>query len=320
MTTPVLSHGFSALEAASLVAAGLPVRQLPDVLATYSDLDAYLASPGARTPSEPQLADDMWVLVLGGAGYPAQLAAMPTPPVLVYGRGDPAALRTGVAVVGTRAMSDYGRIVAETAAQAAVDIGAPVHSGLALGVDGASHRAALAAGGVTVAVLGCGIDAPTPGEHVALAEEILEQGGAVIAEVPPRTARSGQHLVARNRIIVGLSSLTVVAEGGLRSGTAHSVLAAVDAGRMLVVARPKAHARSIPGAELPLALADPAGIKAAALRATGRVAEKLAQLGPVANAVAEDREALRELIELGHRFYVAPARSSAETAPEEVAA
>lgn len=319
----VTTHHFSGGEAAALAAAGASPRQLRQILATYDTLADYTADSAADhrargvahiVPTEVALCSDVWVLVLGGDGYPSQLAAAPAPPVLLYGRGNPAALSPGIAVVGTRQMTDLGRIVATTASTWAAGEGIVVCSGLANGVDGTAHRTVLDAGGVTVAILGCGVDAPMPSGHRTLAEDILAATGAIVAEVPPGTPSSSQLLVARNRIIAYLSSVTLPCEASRRSGTLHTVFAAIDADRSVVVPIPRPSARHAPGAQGLLALADPKGVDPAEFGLTGRLRNKVAALAPVASGCAMDRSELVEYLRLGHTFGPKPLTSPVEPA------
>ena len=176
--------------------------------------------------------------------YPPLLRDIDDPPVLLWTLGDvgPAGSLAG-AVVGTRQPTRWGCRVAAAAAEAIGYSGASVVSGLALGIDGEAHRAALASGHHTVAVLGSGVDSPSPREHQELAEAILEAGGALVSEMPPGTAPSARTLVGRNRLQSGLSRLTVVAQCGIPSGTLHTARFTLLQGRRLIVPVPTgAHA------------------------------------------------------------------------------
>ena len=121
------------------------------------------------------------------------------------------------AVVGTRKMSDYGKRTSYDIGYELSAGGAIVVSGLAIGVDGMAMAGALSAGGITVAVLGCGIDICYPKVHRTLLKEVV-RCGAVITEYPPATPPAGQHFPVRNRIISGISQATVVVEGDDNSG------------------------------------------------------------------------------------------------------
>lgn len=146
-----------------------------------------------------------------------------------------------VGIVGARRNTSYGYEVTYKAAYAAAKAGAVVVSGLAHGCDSIAHRAALDAGGVTVAVLGTPIDQIYPRAHVGLAEEIINRGGAVISEYGPGSkAESGKEVaarfLARNRIIAGLSDVVLVAEAADRSGTLNTATHALKYGIDLMVA------------------------------------------------------------------------------------
>ncbi|AOH36021.1 DNA-processing protein DprA [Luteimonas sp. JM171] len=163
--------------------------------------------------------------------YPALLRTAPRPPLALFVAGDPALLwHPAVAVVGSRSPTAGGRDNTAAFARAFARSGLGVTSGLALGVDSAAHRAALEAGGITVAVLGCGIDRPYPARNRALWQEVA-RSGAVVSEYPPGTvARAGQ-FPARNRIVAGLSLATLVVEAATRSGALITARLAADAGR-----------------------------------------------------------------------------------------
>lgn len=170
-------------------------------------------------------------LELGQATYPALLAAIPDPPetLWVRGRVEPLA-GPAVALVGSRAASPYAMEAAGALAFELARRGVVVVSGMARGVDGAAHRGALEAGGLTVAVLGCGVNVAYPGEHRRLRDEIAASG-AVIAELPPDAPPLPHHFPLRNRIISGLSRAVVVIEAGEKSGSLITARCALDQGR-----------------------------------------------------------------------------------------
>lgn len=170
-------------------------------------------------------------VIWGDERYPARLATIYDPPPILWCRGDPTVLsRFSVALVGARAASPYARDVAERLGEDLARRGVSVVSGLARGVDGASHRGALAGGGTTVAVLGSGGDLIYPPEHEDLAAEIARQG-AVISELPPGSPPSPFHFPLRNRIISGLAAAVVIVEAGEKSGSLHTARAALEQGR-----------------------------------------------------------------------------------------
>jgi DNA processing protein len=190
--------------------------------AERADPDAVLAAvrhAGARAivPDDPE--------------YPRSLDHLHDPPVVLFARGrpiDPTRLR--VAVVGARAASPLGVEVSTDLGRALGRAGVCVVSGAARGVDAASHRGALAAGGSTIAVLGSGIDVWYPAGSRELIGRIAEVG-TIVSEYPPGVRAEPHHFPARNRIVVGLSSALVVVEGAERSGSMISVGHALSIGR-----------------------------------------------------------------------------------------
>ncbi|WP_228545933.1 DNA-processing protein DprA [Microcella flavibacter] len=152
-------------------------------------------------------------------------------PVVLWVRGDPIALRRpGIAVVGARAATGYGEHVAMELSAGLVGRGAAVISGGAYGIDGMAHRAALASGGTTVAVLAGGIDRFYPSGHEALLQRIV-QSGAVVTEAPCGSAPTKWRFLQRNRVIAALARATVVVEAGRRSGALNTAHHALDLGR-----------------------------------------------------------------------------------------
>jgi DNA processing protein len=165
--------------------------------------------------------------------FPALLGAIHDPPpgLFVRGAAGPEALRRRtVAVVGARACSPYGAQVARMLGRELAAAGLVVVSGLARGVDGEAHRGALEAGGTTVAVLGCGIDRDYPAAHAELAARIRASGLAV-SEYAPRVEPAPWRFPARNRIIAGLSAVTIVVEARERSGALITADLALEEGR-----------------------------------------------------------------------------------------
>lgn len=169
--------------------------------------------------------------------YPPLLRAIPDPPPVLWLRGEapPELLgRPAVAIVGARACSSYGRSVARTLGRELAAAGLVVVSGMARGIDGEAHRGALDAGGVTVAVLGCGIDRDYPAAHRDLADRITEQG-LIVSEYEPGVEPAPWRFPARNRIIAGLCSATVVVEARERSGALITADFALEDGREVMV-------------------------------------------------------------------------------------
>lgn len=168
------------------------------------------------------LVDDDYPAILREAGGP--------PPVLFYRGQIIETDSTAVAIVGTRRVSGYGREVAMRIGTGLAKAGVTIVSGLALGVDGIAHQAALEAGGRTIAVLGGGVNRIYPHEHRGLAKRVAEQG-AVMSEYAPDRKPDAPNFPARNRIISGLSLGVVVVEAPDRSGALITVDFAADQGR-----------------------------------------------------------------------------------------
>jgi DNA processing protein len=165
--------------------------------------------------------------------FPALLAAIHDPPPQLCVRGEaPLGVLSepAVAVVGARSCSSYGRSVTRSLARDLAAAGLVVVSGLARGIDGEAHRGALAAGGTTIAVLGCGIDRDYPAAHAELARRIRETG-LVVSEYADGTEPAPWRFPARNRIIAGLCPATVVVEARERSGALITADFALEEGR-----------------------------------------------------------------------------------------
>jgi DNA processing protein len=192
-----------------------------------------------RKPDEGALAADLaWLrasgarLVLWGeADYPPLLAAIPGPPAALYVMGDAAVLmEKQLAMVGARSASPLGRAIARELAGELAQAGLTITSGLAVGIDAASHEGALAAGGRTVAVLGTGLDQVYPPQNAGLAQRILT-AGALVSEFPPRTGPRRQNFPQRNRVISGLALGTLVIEAARGSGSLITAQRAAEQGR-----------------------------------------------------------------------------------------
>lgn len=164
--------------------------------------------------------------------YPVLLKEIYDPPALLYVRGAVECLNSPcVALVGSRAATSYGKRIAFEMGESLASTGMTVVSGLALGIDGESHKGALCGGGKTIGVLGCGIDVVYPRGNSALFQKISQEGGAVISEYGPGVKPEGFRFPARNRIISGLSKGVVVIEAALRSGSLITARFALEQGR-----------------------------------------------------------------------------------------
>ena len=165
--------------------------------------------------------------------YPKRLTQIADPPPLLYVYGELADRdEWSIAVVGTRRPSPYGKQITQSLSEELVDAGLTIVSGLAYGVDGIAHEAALERGGRTVAVVAGGIDKLYPREHRSLAARIVDSGsGAVVTEYPLGARPKADNFPRRNRILAGMTLGTLVTEAGKKSGTWHTVTSALDQGR-----------------------------------------------------------------------------------------
>jgi DNA processing protein len=190
----------------------------PDEVAVDADL-AWLSSSGAR------------LLLACDAEYPPLLRQMPRAPAALYVEGSVAALSSPqIAMVGSRSPTAAGRATAREFAAFFAGKGLTVTSGLALGIDAASHEGALAGGGETIAVYATGLDRVYPAEHARLAQRVRARG-ALVSEFPPGTPPLRGHFPSRNRIIAGLTLGTLVVEAARYSGSLITARCAVDGGR-----------------------------------------------------------------------------------------
>lgn len=162
--------------------------------------------------------------------YPQNLRNIYDPPMLLYHKGSLTTFpREGIAIVGTRKATSYGKLVAQNLAKELTAMGLLVVSGLARGIDSAAHRGALEMGS-TVGVLGCGLDVVYPRENARLQQEVSAHG-AILSEYPPGSSPDAWHFPARNRIISGLSLGVVVVEAEEKSGSLITVDSALEQGR-----------------------------------------------------------------------------------------
>lgn len=169
------------------------------------------------------------------ADYPRQLREAPGAPLALYVKGDVKALsKPSVALVGTRRATAYGRDLANRLAYDLAKAGWCVVSGLALGIDAASHRGALDAEGLTVGVIGSGLDCFYPEENRDLAREIVRKGGAVVSEFPFGRPPDQQTFPIRNHVVAALARGVVAVEAPVRSGTLITTGIAADLGRTVM--------------------------------------------------------------------------------------
>jgi len=175
---------------------------------------------------------DTILVSLDDPSYPPRLKEIYDPPLVFYVRGNPEVLtQPGVAMVGTRHPTPYGSGMAERLACDLAAQGLVIISGMARGVDTASHRGAISAKGKTVAVLGTGVDVIYPKENSRLSEQIVALGGAIISEFPLGTSAFPQNFPIRNRIISGMSIGVLVVEAAEYSGTRITARCALEQNR-----------------------------------------------------------------------------------------
>jgi DNA processing protein len=235
---------------------GLPPAAVAALLARFGDARALRAeSPGALTAipgvtrevaerlRDPALAQEVGhelrrlsalggsALTLADSAYPPLLRQIPDPPPALFVRGNlPPPGVMAVAVVGAREATSYGRMVAEGLAGDLARAGLAVVSGFARGIDAAAHRGALEGGGITVGVLGCGLDVTYPAGSGGLAERVVRRG-ALLSEFPLGTRPLPVNFPRRNRIISGLCRGVVVVEAAERSGALVTARCALEQDR-----------------------------------------------------------------------------------------
>ncbi|MFH1570257.1 MAG: DNA-processing protein DprA [Gemmatimonadota bacterium] len=193
---------------------------------------------GSRAPDWSWVEAQLGAMRVGGAravtcadaAYPYLLRQIPDPPPLLFIRGQADLSAPGVAIVGTRRASGYGRAMARRLAGGLARCGITVVSGMAHGIDAAAHEGALEAGGATVAVLGCGVDVVYPAGHRRLHRRLVD-GGAVASELPMGVRPEAGSFPRRNRVISGLSLGVVVVEAPARSGALITAACALEQGR-----------------------------------------------------------------------------------------
>jgi len=190
-----------------------------------------LGEPTSPAPVSTWVHEGMDVIPLTSRRYPCRLKELTDPPPVLFLRGDESLLsRPAVAIVGSRRATGVGRRAAETMARALAGAGVTVVSGMALGIDGASHRGALEGPGSTVAVLGSGLRVIYPASHRPLFLDISRRG-LLLTEFLPSEKALPHHFPKRNRIIAALVSAVIVVEAAERSGALITVDHALDLGR-----------------------------------------------------------------------------------------
>ena len=176
------------------------------------------------------------ILTIYGDNYPERLRQLYDAPVLLWYKGDPHLLDSnGIAVVGTRRPTAYGKRITEKFTGDLVQHGLTIISGLAYGVDTIAHSSCVKSGGKTVAVLGSGIDWIYPSSNKGLARDIIENDGLIITEFPPGAKPDASNFPERNRIVSGLSLGVLVIETGIKGGSMITARLALDQNREVFV-------------------------------------------------------------------------------------
>jgi len=199
-----------------------------------------LASRFLESAGQEQIQEDLtWLeqdsnhlITYHDARYPPLLKEIPDPPPLLFLRGEPSILtQVQLAIVGSRNPTPLGEENARAFAYHLAKQGMVITSGLAIGIDGVSHQAALDAGGKTIAIMATGLNRVYPSRHHQLAHHIEETGGALVSEFPIGTPPMPKLFPRRNRIISGLSTGTLVVEAAIKSGSLITARQALEQGR-----------------------------------------------------------------------------------------
>jgi len=209
--------------------------QSDPALAQCADVRHALArgtqQPGVSAALDWLCADDQHLMTLDDADYPALLRELADPPLALYIKGRRALLeQPSLAVIGSRNASALGEQTAQAFSRSLSRAGLTVISGLALGIDAAAHRGALAGAGGTIGVVGTGLDIVYPARNRSLAQQIAAEG-ALVSEYPLGAAARADHFPRRNRILSGLALGCLVVEANLRSGSLITARLAAEQGR-----------------------------------------------------------------------------------------
>ena len=215
-------------------ALALPLAVLQGAQIGLTEKQAARLTESRNAPLPPRLIEqaaalDAWVALYTDADFPAGFAPLSDAPALLFVRGTLSPDdEHSLAIVGSRRATGYGRGQADRFARAFAEQGVAVVSGGAAGIDTAAHRAAVHAGGRTIAVLGCGVDVNYPAENRLLFDQIVEHNGAVISEFALGAKPEPWRFPTRNRVIAGIARATLVIESPEGSG---ALLTATDAAR-----------------------------------------------------------------------------------------
>jgi DNA processing protein len=212
-----------------------PDSDIRKVLGDGKTIDALLAAKQKMIPDQnwQRICEaDIHVVSIVDEDYPTLLRETHNAPAVLFYRGTlPRPNQTLIAVVGTRVATTYGKTVTPLLVEPLARAGVSIVSGMALGIDGVAHEAALAAGGKTYAVVGTGLDQTYPPQHAELADRVIKEGGAIISEFPLGTQPMPQNFPLRNRIVAGMCTGTLVIEAGEKSGALLTAKLALDENR-----------------------------------------------------------------------------------------
>lgn len=220
------------------VAFSAPASRIQPFFRTHTQFEKFLQYRSSFDPEKEikkMTENDVWILTQYHEGYPKHLKEISDPPIALFGKGDINSIDfnkdTCIGIVGTRKPTPYGRHIAEELGRMCAANGMVVVSGMAMGIDTISHKAAIDEAGRTIAVQGTGIDMVYPPENKPLHEQILKHYGLIISEYPLGYGITRGQFVLRNRIIVGLSKAILVVEGGIHSGSLITARYAAENGR-----------------------------------------------------------------------------------------
>ena len=211
--------------AKELISCGISQRAVENFqtrkrLVSLEKIEKYLAQSSCK------------ILLFGETNYPKLLTQIPDPPFLLYTKGNISLLgKKCVAVVGSRSASEYGKLAVKQLVPQLIPADICIVSGLAVGIDALSHQATLDTKGKTIAVLGSGIEHIFPSQNQSLADNILNNDGLIISELPPFFHSSKFTFPLRNRIIAGISTAVVVVEAMEKSGALITAECALESGR-----------------------------------------------------------------------------------------
>lgn len=230
---------FNMTEQVGSVKANFLIKEFGTLAKAWEEFPEKVARSGGQVDYESEIkkAERYGVTILTplDSDYPESLKSIRSFPLALYVKGDPTILKKlSISMVGTRKCTDYGRRAAFTLARDLAYAGWVIVSGLALGIDGESHRGALGAKGLTIGVLGSGLDQFYPEENRELGREIVKSGGAVISQFPFGRYADKETFPMRNHIVAALSRGTIAVETPIKGGTMLTATNAAEMGRVVM--------------------------------------------------------------------------------------